>query len=372
MKSIFTLIMVLSGLYSFGQVQLDSIVQSDPLTNVVYEKQSFEYQNGVLTKYFEGYDDYVVEVDIMYKDNGDYILWNVLDDEDEGTFQFIYDAEDNLDSVVISYLGQLTTVLDYSFTNNVLESIEFSNVDYDIPELYIRRDLDFTSGVLVAYRDYDISDIEEELETDYSLIYDSESRLVKEVLKDDGGIFQVDSLSYDSEGNIKDLFRLEYQGGSFVGITQLEDYSSDVTYKFDDILSPVKFLEFINHYGNNEYIDSYYPMKYGNKVDQSITNDYYYDESITKWYYSGIVGTNERVVTTPISVYPNPTSDLIRIENDEIMTKYYIYNAGGTLISESNPTVTNTINVSHFPTGSYTIICANQDNKHYFAQFVKQ
>ena len=372
MKNLYTFILILSGLQLFSQIQLDSVVQFDILTNEVNSKLAFIYEDEKLSRYSESSEDYFVDVDINYNENGDFESWNVSDNGDFGTFDFIYNFDEKLDSLVASYGMSETTILDYLYSDGILNSIRFSDNFSGTYELYVRRDFKYDDDLISRFTDFDITDIEESIEFITELEYDSEERLTRLIRSDESEIYQVDSLSYDEVGSIKDLFTIDYSNGVPDVSNKTEDYTSDAEISFDNILNPIKLIRVINLYGNEQNRNSYYPMEYGNKVDQAITNDYYYGESMTQWYYSGLVGTNERVVTTPISVYPNPTVDRIRIESEDRMTKFYIYDVNGALISEGIPENNNTIDVFQLSTGNYTVICSNQDDMHYFAQFVKQ
>jgi hypothetical protein len=71
-----------------------------------------------------------------------------------------------------------------------------------------------------------------------------------------------------------------------------------------------------------------------------------------------------------VSVYPNPTSDVLKITSDVIYDSYRVYNVIGSTVMEGNLNA-DTINVNSLEAGTYFIELSNKDSKSNI-QFVKK
>jgi uncharacterized surface protein with fasciclin (FAS1) repeats len=77
----------------------------------------------------------------------------------------------------------------------------------------------------------------------------------------------------------------------------------------------------------------------------------------------------EEVQTIQAKVYPNPTTDFVRM-TDMINANYRIFNASGSMI-ESGTIMNNMVEVQSLPNGIYTIML-DQDGQQFQSRFVKQ
>jgi hypothetical protein len=69
------------------------------------------------------------------------------------------------------------------------------------------------------------------------------------------------------------------------------------------------------------------------------------------------------------TVYPNPVIDILYLENSVNLNNLSIYSVVGQLVYQSEK-VNNSINVSEFPAGMYTLRANGNDGKQYFAKFI--
>lgn len=100
------------------------------------------------------------------------------------------------------------------------------------------------------------------------------------------------------------------------------------------------------------------------------TGDIIKKSSIT--YFANTTSINEASKASLVSVYPNPTSDLLHVSSEEIFTKGSIYSIDGKLVKNlsENELDTKTILVSNIPVGMYYIHFTN-DQKNLVAKFTK-
>lgn len=103
-----------------------------------------------------------------------------------------------------------------------------------------------------------------------------------------------------------------------------------------------------------------------NTIEQLNLTYYYGAYSINKDFYlpiSQTVGINDSNVSGMTSVYPNPTSGKIRIENEQSIQKIELYNLPGQLIetiSVNNTAIT--IDINNFASGVYIMKIIDSDN----------
>jgi hypothetical protein len=69
------------------------------------------------------------------------------------------------------------------------------------------------------------------------------------------------------------------------------------------------------------------------------------------------------------NVYPNPVSDVLYLENAVNLKNISIYSVVGQIVYQSEK-VNNSINISDFPVGIYTLRANGNDGKQYFAKFI--
>lgn len=85
----------------------------------------------------------------------------------------------------------------------------------------------------------------------------------------------------------------------------------------------------------------------------------------------GVVGINPHDLKNNISVYPNPSQDILNIASKEEIQSLKIYYVSGQLIQEiSKPS--SVINISHLPVGMYFVEMNAVRGKKYIQQIVKQ
>ena len=111
-----------------------------------------------------------------------------------------------------------------------------------------------------------------------------------------------------------------------------------------------------------------------------VTDDIYIDIKFTAWTSGGngggftyersknqILGLSEFSVTNDLKVFPNPSTDFIRIENLQETVVYKIYNILGMKIDEGVISSQQKIPIANMKSGMY-VICLNQGT---YIRFVK-
>jgi len=92
----------------------------------------------------------------------------------------------------------------------------------------------------------------------------------------------------------------------------------------------------------------------------------------TYYWDNMIFGISTRIsenIIEETTVYPNPVSDILYLENAINLNNVSIYSVVGQLVFQSEK-VNNSINVSEFPAGLYTLLANSNDGKQYFAKFI--
>ena len=370
MKTIFTIILALSSLSIFGQIQLDSIVQTNFATTVVDHRISYEYANNKLHSYEEYKNGLNQTSTISYNDSGFMNGMLILVNGSPINIDISYNQEDLMDTIFLEAFNEIT-LFEISYLNNNIKSVLTSYFEDGQAWPIARKDFEYENDLLVTNYFYTINGNTEELNNTFSYDYNENKQLIKLARKESEQNQVIDSFHYDDAGSLLDYIQTIHTGDQAFLFEKVE-YISNPSEIFSDILNPSDQLNPIAIIADNYDSQFFVAIDYANKVEESILTNADGEEFETVWYYSGLVGTNERVVTTPISVYPNPTVDRIRFESEEIMNRFYIYNFGGALISEGTTGNSNEINVENLSAGSYTVICSNKDDEHYFAQFIKQ
>lgn len=362
MKIIITTMLCYLSIAVMAQgIQLDSIIHFT--SNNIQFTESFEYEDGLLSKSTQGVLDYY----FVYDDQKNIISYEKFNDGVlEITRNLEYNENNQLIFVEITKDNQSTLVCDLSYIDEKLNRVEF------------KIDL---NGAFVRVRLQDYNYIDNTVTTDYysgstsslhsraiTEEYDDQGRLVKirmDYLSDD--FIFVDSLVYNSNGNLETIFEIDYTDPLDIK-TEAKVFTSDASINFADILSPVDFFEtrrMIANYG--VVVKENYGLFYGNKIDNVTSDDEY-----STWMYSiSTSNLNERMPAVPISVYPNPSQDFITVQTEQEMVAYDVYDMQGKLI-QTGSTTSNVIDVSSFTAGKFTIVCMDQNKDYYFAQFVKQ
>ncbi len=363
MKNIITMVLLGLSIGAIAQdIQLDSIIYFYNDSDLIIE-ESFEYQNGLLSKKTIGDS----EISLEYNDQQNLISY------EESKFGILeektnlsYNEDNQLSYVQIIKDGQSDVIYDLSYVDNKLDEIELKT---DINgQLILVRLQEYTYEDDIVTTDY-YSGTTSNLHT---LVlteeYDDQGRLIKknsEWLINDG--HRVDSLIYAANGNLDRIYEVDYTDASDIQ-TQVKNLISDSSQRFTDIDSPAAFyetLEMISNYGTIN--TDHYGIFHGNKIESITTDDGY-----ATWVYS-ILSSNhdERISAVPILVFPNPTQDFITVETDKKIKAFELYDMSGALLNKGSINA-NTIDVSNLTPGNFTIVYSDIDDHYYFAQFLKQ
>jgi hypothetical protein len=149
--------------------------------------------------------------------------------------------------------------------------------------------------------------------------------------------------TYDINNNLQTYLREQWRNNTWIN-----DLQKLWTYDENDNCTLVE--NFIFSGGNWHPIDIPMCLYYNNMQSSS----YYYAYKVTVQYTKGTKPTSiEDFVLSTISVYPNPTSGLLNITNQEQnILLISIYNLSGIKLFESEHT---TFDISHFPSGIYIV-----------------
>lgn len=146
---------------------------------------------------------------------------------------------------------------------------------------------------------------------------------------------------------------------------------------FPDDASDSRTVEYFEYGGCNSGTRVVHYKAYGGDHDWLFrpNNDLTYTLEIWKFFIglspdNLIAGIGEQEMKT-IGIYPNPTSDLLRLENiDSKILNVSIFNTTGQLVKEITA-VTNSVDVSDLEQGVYQLMVATEDGL-YSNSFVKE
>jgi uncharacterized repeat protein (TIGR02543 family) len=87
------------------------------------------------------------------------------------------------------------------------------------------------------------------------------------------------------------------------------------------------------------------------------------DKTVTANFSVSTLGINEEKFKVPFKLYPNPVTDALHIESQEVVNKVKIYNALGREVLLKNSLSEDTINVSNLSQGIYFMIIETETGK---------
>lgn len=370
----FFLFAILLGLSSgiFAQsLQLDSIIFRDAQSGQKKLKYSFRYEDNRLSEFRENDSDLIL---INYDDSGKFSELPFIFDGDHGSLDFKYNSNNQIDTMIINYQAGMNSpydiIYDFQYENDTLSSILFSYVENTLNIFYFRRTYSYYDNSL-KITDFDVTYSMEDLLGSEEYLFDDQKRLSHIMWSSKtNSVIQIDTFLYDENQSLLGQYKIPYTDGIPGDLNLENEYSSDISINFDNILNPSEFFKILLlENSDDEYASVYYPMIYGNKVDQQ--TQFADAEMNIGWYYSALVANeNTRVNIIPISVYPNPTMDLLKIESNDATVHFTIYNINGAIV-KTGISESNLVTVSELAIGNYTIVCSNKQGQYYFAQFTK-
>lgn len=177
--------------------------------------------------------------------------------------------------------------------------------------------------------------------------------------------------SYDNN-QIQALSKFSYFNNPTGELLNIYQYEHESEIPFSEIQTPQSVFEIIDIIAINEFPEFLIPYQNTTQVSRierqsfgEFTDEYFY-------YYSSTVGTSEeRIVMTPISLSPNPTTDYININIEKDIESISIQSMDGQLVSKQT-TSSKQIDVQALANGQYTIIVDLADGSRVFGQFIKQ
>ena len=354
----------------FAQIRLDSIIAVDPATQEISDAFRFGY-DGELTTYYE---EVGISLDIEHNANGDFDTWSFQSDYGENEIRFVYDSQNNLDSIITSaneYGYLYEQFYDLTYVDGKLVEVDQTDVEDGYSYAVESREYFYTNDELDSIALYD-SYYGDEFYGSYTYKYDAEGKIQEIRMNDLSGKLEQKWVTAFSGDQIQTLSRFDYFTDTVDVLARIYQYDHKSNIPFAEIQTPKDVFEIIEIIAVNEYSEFLIPFRYSTQIDiieqQSFgefTDEYFY-------YYSSTVGTdNERIVMTPITVSPNPTSDYINIEVDDEISSVSIMSLNGQLISQQTST-SKAVDVRNLVNGQYTVIVELENGSHVFSQFVKQ
>ena len=363
MKTLCTILGLLYTFCAFSQIQLDSIVIFDEQYQEESEQFSFTYEDGKLFQFFLEYEtELFVTVTIDYNDQGDFQMIEYLLGGDLQQQEFFYNPDGLLDSVKVTDPAGVDLLLEYFYVDDKISTFVYSQVTPEGEAVEALRDEYTYEGNTVEVSRQSLGQIVLKkyiYNNDEKLIYRSEGST---------GFFYGDTLIY-SDNSLNKILR---QNGPLEAFSEVRDYQTEANVSFSDIDNPSFFFFRMQDIFSDDYSELSFPMTYGAKVNTSTSNSFFGARS-EEWFYSVPTSTKEsRVRATPISIYPNPTSEFIKLETEIAMESFVIYDLTGSIVKAEATSTDSLIQVSDLAFGSYTIVTKSSEGDFYFAQFVKQ
>lgn len=189
----------------------------------------------------------------------------------------------------------------------------------------------------------------------------------------------LDLLESDGSGGLDLYFRLDYlySGSVLTGFDAYEVVnnvpSATATIIGDFTYTPQNEIESYTLTEGNDTLEravfNYDTEGFVNRVDSyEEGNTGMYLAWVVDYHFTNVAALNE-VKNLEVSIYPNPTVDILNIQSTEKMNQIQVFNMMGNLILEQNNTTK--IDVSHLSTGTY-IIKGLANDKTFTKTFLKQ
>ncbi len=355
---------------AYSQIRLDSILVIDPIDQQLQEAYRFGYDGDLVTYYSEDY----IEIDILNNSNGDFDTWSFQSDYGENEIRFVYDSQNNLDSIITSanqYGYLYEQFYDLTYVDGKLVELDLTDVDDGYSYEVESREYFYANNELDSIALYD-SYYGDEFNGSYTFDYDAEGKIQEIRMNDLSGKLEQKWVTAFAGDLIQSLSRFDYFTDTVEVLARIHQYDHKSNIPFAEIQTPKDVFEIIEIIEVNEYPEFLIPFRHSTQIDiieqqtfGDFTDEYFY-------YYSSTVGTdNERIVMTPITVSPNPTSDYINIEVEEKISSVSILSLNGQLMSQQTSN-SNAVDVRNLVNGQYTVIVELENSSHVFSQFVKQ
>lgn len=199
-----------------------------------------------------------------------------------------------------------------------------------------------------------------------------------EVTYNGGDVEYLDSYSPQSNDSLIWEMRIvyDYLNGNVAGfmayfvdsnVVDMDAFASGIfTYNAQDDFESYALLFDTDTLGKIEY--GYDADGFLNKVSYYAFDNFLYLEETTEYYFANVASVPE-VETVEVGIYPNPTSNLLRLKTEEAVSQMQVINLSGQLVMTQN--TGQDIDVSHLPTGTY-ILKGNVGDKVFSQTFVKQ
>lgn len=372
MKHLLTLLLTFPFTLLFSQgITLDSIVNND-LNNGTSFTTRYSYDGLQLSKVenvFEGLD-----FTINYNDDGSYDSWLfTLDENPENEIFFIYDDNNELDSVyleLMQYGYEVKQIYEVEAENGLITKVKHTEDYGGYP--FVLSERDFT------YDDQDRLTKISELD----IFYYTGDEIANYIYAYENDKLQTITFTdlYSGTGNYKDSFM--YSTNELTAhVTRIfEDTSND---PFDIVYTeelngfnsppfrnPYEIYNTLSIIFDDQYLPEVYTLMNGDIPQEHVLNG---NGQLVRgtWFYTlNLNNENSPFEAKAITVSPNPSTDFVTIDIDSEITKTSIYSVTGDLIQhfESNQ---NILDVQHLINGSYIITVETQDDGNFFAKLIK-
>ena len=359
---------------AFGQVQLDSIISYNLISGEPDERILFQYNSdNLLEQYVDS--EAIFNIDYNENDQFDKIQVASLDGYYEDIYWFFkYNTENKLDSFIMDYSSipgyDYRDIFDFNYTGDVLEEIVISYSDNGYSYIDSKEKYEFINGNISEINYYQIDGMYEYLNRYKIYEYSSNEKLkLIEYYGDDDNIQRKDSFGYNNVGSHETFYYKSFYDGEL-------DFEYSINYNtmngesYDEIINPNDFFSLNLFLNYSSFEPFYYVFNLSNKVQSHQIN--YLEDVVYTWYYSVMTGINdERKVASPISVYPNPTTEFLYMDIETDIKSAKIFGQNGDLIEEIIDFQENMIYVEHLSPANYTIIVQDVNGAFYVSFFLK-
>ncbi len=375
MKFIFTIFSLLISGLLFGQefMRLDSISYED-LDNGINYVSSFSYNDEGQLDTFRNLDGDMIDIAITYNENNDYLEWAVSEaGEDVISFNFIYDIEGHLDSIIGEFADEtyeLLRIYDITEENNLVSRVTLGEYYVGYQFLFFDR--------LIAYDDQNrITEIDE-LDIFY---YTGDTIVSWDYSYENGKLFTRTFEDFlDPSNNFKDSMLLTLDG-NFEQLTRIFSDDNNIDYDIvytdnkpfvtGEFVSPFDFYNTLFLLFSEEQTEELIALQNNELPTQHLINGGG-DLIRGTWNYSLFTSNSEtRIPAKAITVHPNPAFDYIQIDLDSEITKVDVFTIDGQLINSFIDTGKR-VDLQNLEAGSYFILVQTEEGGNFISKVVKQ
>ena len=356
--------------------RLDSVVYNE-LTGETAYTLSFEYNAEERLAFVNNLEG-EIDFSFTYNDDGTIDIFTIIgdsNDPDPLEYKYVYDLDGELDSMNAyifddGYEGQY--IIDIQAEAGMVQRATIAYISDGYTFQGTDKKFTYTTdGQLDSIIFFDVYGYSgaDEVETIINHEY-VDGKLISRAYQSIyySAAKYKDSIGYFADGATQFIDRI---GGPLDVYPELKiEYSSAVNFEDGELIGPLVFFELASNIFSQEYLDILIPLGNNSRPTSHIEEG---ENLIIEgtWYYTILVNTDENEIpATAISVYPNPTSDLVQVSIDNEIYSMELYSMTGELLM-NQATQERTLNIQDFSAGNYLLIVKASNGQNYFSKIKK-